>query len=362
MTNIALLGAGAGGCSAAVDLTLRGHRVRLWNRRSTTLGPLMQGGALRYTGVLGHGSLTPQLATTDLRAALDGADVAVMCQPALAHGQMLAELAEIGLDLPLVLNPGHTAGALHARAVFAEKTVPLPPIAELSTLTYVARKPAPDQVAVLGKAGRVHVASFPGGEAAVGYAVDLFPAATPAADVLATSLANVNLVLHPPGAILGAAWVEATKGDFTFYVEGMTPGVARLVEALDAERLQVARAFGHELPTLLDEMAAIGTVERAGAEAGDYGPAIRGAAPNSTIKAPDSLRHRYYQEDFPFAVVPFMGLARIADVATPLAESLLRLSECATGEQFAARGLTAQRLGIDGLCASELSRLVRSAD
>ena len=68
----------------------------------------------------------------------------------------------------------------------------------------------------------------------------LYPAAIPEGDVLATSLANVNLVLHTPGAILSAAWVEATGGDFRFYVDAMTPGVVRVIEALDRERRAVA--------------------------------------------------------------------------------------------------------------------------
>ena len=80
-------------------------------------------------------------------------------------------------------------------------------------------------------------------------------------DVLACDLANVNMVLHVPGALLAAAWVEATRGDFTFYVQGMTPGVARVMQSLDEERRAVARAFGHDLPPLVAEMQAIGTVE-----------------------------------------------------------------------------------------------------
>ena len=46
--------------------------------------------------------------------------------------------------------------------------------------------------------------------------------------MIACDLCNINMVVHPPGAILGAAWVEATGGDFTFYVQGMTPGVIEL--------------------------------------------------------------------------------------------------------------------------------------
>ena len=95
--------------------------------------------------------------------------------------------------------------------------------------------------------------------------------------MIASSLANVNLGAAHPGAVLAAAWVEATRGDFRFYVDAMTPGVAGSIEALDRERLAVAAAFGHALPTLTDEMAAIGTAEPGGGRAtrGRRSPAAR---------------------------------------------------------------------------------------
>jgi opine dehydrogenase len=358
MTSVAILGGGAGGCSAAVDLGLAGHRIRLWNRRPATVGALLDGQPLSYEGVLGSGEYLPELVSTRLSDVLDGAEVVVMCQPALAHADMLTELAKLGLDRPLILNPGHTCGALHARAVFAAHAQPRPPIAELSTLTYIARKPAAERVSVYAKAGRVHAAALPGGAAALDQAVRLFPAARPATDVLATSLANVNLVLHPPGTILGAAWIEATGGNYTFYVMGMTDGVIRVVEQLDHERLSVARAFGHDLPPLIDEMAAIGTVDPDARRAG-AAPAIRGAAANSTIKAPDSLRHRYFREDFPFGLVPFIALAGIVDVPVPVARSLLLLGEVATGEAWGAHGLDLARLDLVGCGPDELRAIVR---
>src|ERR1019366_4116556 len=102
------------------------------------------------------------------------------------------------------------------------------------------------------------------------------------------------MVLHVPGAVLGAAWVEATRGDFTFYVQGMTKGVARVMQALDDERGAVARAFGHELPSVVAEMQAIGTAESSIRDAGDLVAAIASGEANRRIKAPDSLEHRYY--------------------------------------------------------------------
>src|SRR5699024_4255316 len=145
-------------------------------------------------------------------------------------------------------------------------------------------------------------------------------------DVLATGLANVNMVLHPPGAILSASWVEARHGDYTFYVEGMTPGVARVMQQLDQERLAVARAFGHQLPILIEEMRALGTVE-ADASGDDYAKAVASGEANRLIRGPDSFEHRYYIEDFNYGLTPFLCLAEIAGVATPIAKSLSHLGE-----------------------------------
>ncbi|MEZ5124417.1 MAG: hypothetical protein R2736_23095 [Solirubrobacterales bacterium] len=93
-----------------------------------------------------------------------------------------------------MLNPGHTGGALHLAARLGAAA---PPLAELSTLTYVARKPQGDRVRISGVAGRVRAACLPGGEAALDLACELYPCAVRERDVLATGLANVNLVLHP---------------------------------------------------------------------------------------------------------------------------------------------------------------------
>lgn len=354
---IAVLGAGAGGLAAAVELTLAGHEVRLWNRNPARLEPHLAGG-IRHRGVLGEGSLAPAGGlTSDLAAAVSGVEAIVVCLPSAVHPALFADLAGLRVTAPIVLNPGHTGGALHLRRVFAAAGAPLPPVAEFSTLTYVGR--VYDGVAdITGRAGQVRVGALPGGKAALDWAVRLFPGASPVADVLASSLSNVNLVLHPPGAILGASWVEATNGAFTFYVEGMTPGVARVLERLDAERLAVARAFGHELPSLIEEMNAVGTVDPEAAERGDTLGAIRGGVANSTLPAPDSLEHRYYREDFAFGVLPFIALAGVADVPVPVARSLFEIADALVPDEF--DGLGAERLGIAGLTRDELIAGVRN--
>ena len=355
---IAVVGGGAGGAAAVAELVSAGHDVRFWTRSQETLAPFHEQGGVAFDGIMGAGLAKLSLMTCDLAEAADGADLVLICVPSEAHNEVADTLARSRSGVPIALNPGHTGGALEVRQTFISNQRDPPPIAEFSTLTYVARKYAPARVTITGKAKSVRLAAMPGGEKAAELAKRLFPAAKPVSDVLGCDLANVNMVLHIPGAVLGAAWVEATAGDFTFYVQGMTRGVARVMRALDDERRAVARVFNHELPPLTAEMRAIGTVEEATPDIDDFVSAISSGEANRRIKAPNSLQHRYYQEDFCYGLLPFTVLAKIGSVDVPLAKSLLQIGQVLLGFDPASAGRTAERMGIADLDRRGLLRLV----
>ena len=359
---VAVIGAGAGGAASVAELTLAGHAVTLWNRSAATLAPFMALGGVEYKGVLGTGVSTPQRMTLDLGQAIEGADVALVCLPTITHRAIARSLAQLGAHaLPVVLNPGHTGGALEFQESYRlAGGGRAPPIAEFHTLAYIARKYTPTEVTITGTAKFLRLGILPGGTAAADAARRLYPVAHPVADVLNSSLANLNMTLHAPGAVLGAAWIEATRGAFTFYVQGMTPGVARVMRALDDERLAVARAFGHELLALGAEMQKYGTIEAHVPDTTDLVGAIASGEANKRIKAPDSLAHRYYLEDFGYGLVPFIALAAAANVEVPVANALLNLGATLTGVDFRAIGRTAQTMGIAGLDRDGVLRLVRS--
>ena len=355
---VAILGAGAGGTSAAVDLSKRGHHVRLWNRSPETIEPLRAAGGIAYQGVFGEGFIPIADITTDLGVVQDS-DVLLVCLPTLALGALATDLVRAGLDRkPVILNPGHTGGALEFAHVVRRAGHAPPPTVEFSTLTYVARKERPDLVVTTGQARAVRAAPLPGGNGALSLARKLYDSAKPASSVLETSLCNVNMVLHPPGAILGAAWIEATNGNYTFYVEGLTAGVERTMEQLDHERRAVARAFGLDLPPLFEEMQAIGTIEPNADTRRGLAAAIRGGTANRNIRAPDTLRHRYFHEDLWYGLKPFLAFAEIAGVETPIARALWTLGVTLVGAESPASGRSAREMGIAGSSVPELLRMV----
>lgn len=355
---LAVIGAGNGGAAAAVELTLAGHDVALYGRSADTIAPFAHGG-IRYMGVFGEGVVHPLLLSSCIAEVIDGAEAAIVCLPTFAHVEVAHALHGAGWDAtrPVLLNPGHTGGAFEFETAYRTAAAAAPPIVEFATLAYVARKPAPDIVNITGRAKSLRAAAMPGAANALRLACALFPGAYDCGDVIACDLSNINMVVHPPGAILGAAWVEATGGDFTFYVQGMTPGVIEIMRALDRERIAVGKAFGHDLPTVIEEMKAVGTVP-ADADGGDYAAIAAGEA-NRRIKAPDSLSHRYYVEDFNHGLVPFLAYARIANVEVPVASALTRLGLTATAGRGTMAQRTAATMGFEGWSLEQLLQRAR---
>ena len=105
-------------------------------------------------------------------------------------------------------------------------------------------------------------------------------------------------------------------------------------------------------------MQAIGTVEESTTDIEDFVSAISSGEANRHIKAPNSLQHRYYREDFSYGLLPFTVLARIGGIDVPVAKSLLQIGQVLLGFDLASAGRTAERMGIADLDRGGLLRLV----
>jgi opine dehydrogenase len=356
---IAVLGAGHGGCAAAADLTLRGFEVRLHSRSAARLAPLRAGITVRGAR---EGTALPVLLTTDLAKTVEGADLVMLVVPAVAHEQYAQALAPL-LDpaVPVLLNPGHTGGSLHVAATLAAVRTEIPPIAETVTLTYICRMEGPATVAIYRETSRLRFAALPAARTAelAERLAPLFPQLVPVVSVLETGLMNINAVIHPAGVLMNAGWTELTGGNFLFYKESITPAVARVIEAVDAERLALAAALGADVPAFIDYFCAAGLTSEAARSSRSVHRAMQESEPNRTIRAPGSLAHRYVDEDVGYGLVPMSDLARLAGVPTPTIDALVTLASTAREVEFRTAGLTLARMGLAGASKAELLRRVR---
>jgi opine dehydrogenase len=357
---IAILGAGHGGCAAAVDLGLRGFEVSLYNRSPQTVEPLQAiGGVYSVGGVYGDQFVPVPVITCDIEKAIEGADVLMVTVPTTAHGYYATLLAPyVTEDHIVLLNPGHTGGSLAFVRTMREKGAREPvKCCETCSLAYVARKQAPDRVSVFRVASRNFTfAAFPGKHQQHMAQVvrDVYAAIEPVANVLETGLMNGNAILHPAGMLMNAGWVEHTGGGFRFYAEGVTPGVARVLQAADDERVALTTALGLKPKSLIRYFYEIGNATKEAFETGSMYRVVHESPPNQSIKAPDSLDHRFVHEDVGFGLKPMSELAALVGVRTPTLDALIHFASLATGVDYSEYGLTLDKMGLAGLALNQL--------
>jgi opine dehydrogenase len=127
---------------------------------------------------------------------------------------------------------------------------------------------------------------------------------------------------------------------------------------VDAERLAVAKAYGVPARPFLDVFYEAGLTTKAARDSGDISRACLESEPNKTIKSPSSLDHRYVHEDVGYGLVPIAALGRLAGVATPTIDALIKITSIAVGIDYAREGLTLEKLGVAGKSPAELLKFV----
>jgi opine dehydrogenase len=359
---VAVIGAGTVGCALAADLAVRGHEVRLCTRSEERLAPLRAAGEITLTGAL-SGSATPERMTTSVHEAVAGAAVVAVTVPTPALPHYAPALVEVCTpDQLLWLDPGHSGGALYLAAEFDRAGRQAPPLCQLSTATHGSRMAAPATVGVFGLP-EVVLSAFPARclPACRDRLDGLLPGrSTTAETVLELDLMNINAVMHPAQMIGNASWIEATAGGLHIYQEGTGPAVGRVMDAVDAERLAVARALDVPAVPFVDILYRAGFTASSAAATGRAYEALRAAEPIREVAAPPSLDHRYLHEDVGWGLVPWSALARAGGVATPTTDALVHLAGVVNGTDYGSVGLTLDRMGLSGLSPERI--LARARD
>jgi opine dehydrogenase len=356
MPRFCVFGAGHGGLAMAGHLALSGCPVNLVNRSAERIVPILARGGIDVTGEV-EGFAKLKLVTTDLAAALKEAAVLMVVVPATAHREIAERIAPHLVDGQIiVLNPGRTGGAIEVASIIRQHNPSVRVyVAEAQTLLYAARVTNPGQVHIYGIKNSVPLAVLPSYQTAdiLPIVCKALPQFIPGTNVLVTSLDNIGAVFHPAITLLNAGRIEDTHGDFQYYVEGVTPAVARVLETIDRERVAVANALGVRTHTAREWLYL--AYDAAGKTLLD---AMRANPGYDGIRAPGTLNHRYVSEDVPASLVPIASIGEMLGVPTPTIRTMIHLASTMHGVDYWQEGRTVERLGISGMSARELRFLV----
>ena len=246
--------------------------------------------------------------------------------------------------------PG-TLGSLEFSALAAEFGVSDITVAEVDTAPYVCRKTSGESAIIWGEVSSLGLGVFPSVRTSrvVSDLKPLFPGVSPYEDALQCGLSSMNPVVHPAGVLMNAGRVEYSRGEFYFYEEGVSESVAKVIEAVDEERMTVGRELGYELTP----------VGKAFHEAG-FGPrgtlweAINGSHMLTRLKAPGNLESRWLTEDIPYGIAAWSKLGTQYGIQTPVIDAFVGIGSIVMGIDAWAEGRGPKQLGLEGMTKKEL--------
>jgi len=354
-----VIGAGHGGRGMAAHLALMGFRVTLYNRTPERVAAIRARRGLDLDSYDDgpHGFARLAKVTSDMAEAIGESDLIMVVVPSSAHADIARECAPHLRDGQIVvLHPGRTLGAIEFKKVICDLGCKVDvTIAEAETFLYASRSDGPAQARIFRIKDAVPLAALPATRTAqvLEALAPAYPQFIDGISVLHTGLNNMGAIFHPALTILNAGRIESTFGDFEFYIEGVTASTARVLEALDRERVTVAASLGIRARTAMEwlQMAYDATGE-------DLNEAIHNQSGYVGIKAPSTLTHRYIFEDVPMSLVPIAALGQHYGVSVRGMDALIRLACIIHRTDYWRRGRTLEKLGVDRLSVGELTQYV----
>ncbi len=345
--DVTVLGAGGVGLGSAALLAQNGHAPTVWS-------PTRADGAIEIES---RGAIAGRFAarsSRDLMEAVRGAEAVLFAVPGWAHRGLMEAIAPVLEPGQMVVVGSHVSlGGLYLRRLLDARGCGAAVVA-WGTTAVTGRRTGASQCTLSNLRSKVDAAAVPSdGEAGLARCRALFgDRFVPRANLVAIQLSNVNPQNHV--GMLLCNLTRAERGEAWGNYWAITPAVGRLMEALDAERLSLAAAFGVQVRSLrehfhLSFQVPMGPVWEQAAAVDARGDAPMG---------PTTLDTRYITEDIPYGIAATEWLGRVAGVPTPLHSAGSAMFCALTGRDLRAENDLLPALNLDGVGPAELLRLV----
>ena len=375
VTKIAIVGAGNGGHAMAAHKTLDGFEVSLFElpRFAGNIRQVLDTRQIVVQWPERKEAVEVHQVTTDVAAALEGAGIVFVVVPAFGQRTM-AEVCAPHVEEGQIFNltPGSGGSLEFARAFEAHGVKKDVLLCESCTLPYGARLVGPGHVLIHTEAVTLPTGVFPASRTAEAMArlQEVYPAITPATDVLEAAINNPNPIVHPAATLLSVTRIEYSAGEFYLYREAMTPAVARVYEALERERLAILDRLGLKLYHYAG-------LDARGYNLGETVEECRERILNTSMdaafgpgsievgrqmKGPASMQDRYVTEDVPYGLVLLSTLGQLLKVPTPICDAIVNLAGAINRADYWAEGRGVNQLGLAGMSAEEIKAFLQTGN
>jgi len=159
----AIVGAGIGGIYLAAELGIAGYKLRLHDIDDARLADIRAFGGIDVEGERDRFAAVER-ATTDLRSAVDGADIVIIATGGNAQATVARSLVPVLRDGQVILLiQGNTGGSLIVRRALDEAGCRADvAVAEMDNYPYSCRRLSPTRIRPIVAKRWLQIAAFPG--------------------------------------------------------------------------------------------------------------------------------------------------------------------------------------------------------
>jgi len=370
---IAVLGAGNGGKMMAAELSTAGWEVNLFEIpefAKRNLEKIKETGGVEVNienapenfefpagGKPGFNKITGKI-TTNIEKALKDVDLIMLPIPAFARKRFIIEAAPYLKDgQTVIIWPGYF-GALQFASILKNIKVDIDiNICETESLIYACKSSDPtiegglDLISLKDAKKKLNIATFPSNRInnIITDLKGVYPAFQKANNVIQTTIENANPVIHPQSVLLNLYLVERKFFPFFEQIGGgrmqaynITPGSASVMESIDNERINIAKALEIDCKPLWE------TLKKYYNCSGNnlYEVLLSNKAYQNSL-APTSLKNRFIYEDIPYGLIPLASLGNILKVKVDTINAMCTIASAATGINLWKEGLDIKDIGIE---------------
>jgi opine dehydrogenase len=327
---IAILGGGNSGFSVGAFFADKGHKVSIY-KRSLGSNEAIYDYKVKVKGIISFESVIDIL-TNNMELAMEGAEIVFTTIPGYCQKLFFEEyINHLNTNIYTVLMPDNY-GSFYLDNIFkANGIMDYKKILSLNSALFASRKKNEFFVDIKGIKKEILVSSIYEETTKEGLDIlnNIYPVFMSGDNIFEICMSNMNPIVHTATTLMNAGWIEKTSGNFDFYGDGITPAVARVIERVDTERVELGRGVGLELHSLLLNM------QRVYDSKGDnIYSALSGSNIHSKDLAPCSLQTRYIEEDIPYGLIPLSKLGKILKIKTEAIDTLISLGTIASGKNF----------------------------
>lgn len=266
MSKITVIGAGNGGMAMAYSLGKSGHEVCIYDspKFPAQVNAVKEQGGIEAVAelndapMLNAGFAKITLATTDIKEAMEFADIVMMVCPSFAQEILFdAMLPHLRDGMKIFIVPGNYGGLiLNKKLSHSQKKGTDIIFIDTISLPWATRLAHPGAVAIMGVKEFMPLSIFPQSKRTPELETlinDVFPILPEfLANPVVAAFENINFGAHPVLSILNMGICENYNGQFSFYGDCCSTAVAKVEDALDRERMAVGESLHMHLRTELE--------------------------------------------------------------------------------------------------------------